>query len=145
MTTSADPFDLNRFVIAQEPAYASALAELRAGRKQSHWMWFVFPQFSGLGFSVTSQHFAIESIEEAEAYLQHPVLGPRLAECCEALLALKGHSASDIFGWPDDLKLQSCLTLFDHVSQADSVFHKLLAKYFKGLRDERTLELANTH
>ncbi|HEY2163621.1 MAG TPA: DUF1810 domain-containing protein, partial [Gemmatimonadaceae bacterium] len=108
---SRDTFDLGRFVAAQEDVYDSALAEIRAGRKRTHWMWFVFPQIAGLGFSETSARFAIKTAAEARAYLAHPILGPRLLECCEALLELRSRSAAEIFGSPDDLKLRSCATL----------------------------------
>jgi uncharacterized protein (DUF1810 family) len=136
-----DPHDLNRFVRAQADDYARALAEVRAGRKRSHWMWYVFPQFRGLGFSSTSQLFAIKSRAEAVAYLAHPVLGPRLVECCEAALAVTGRSANEIFGSPDDLKLKSCVTLFAAVSPPGSVFERVLEVYFGGERDAKTLEL----
>jgi len=133
--------DLNRFLLGQESLYGLALSELRSGRKRSHWMWFVFPQFAGLGASPLSQHYAIKSVAEAEAYLRHPVLGPRLVDCCEAVLAVKGRTAFEIFGSPDDLKLRSCATLFAHVSPAGSVFERLLARYFPDGPDDRTLLL----
>jgi len=136
-----DPHDLNRFVEAQEGDYENALAEIRSGRKRSHWMWYVFPQFQGLGFSSTSRRYAIKSLAEARAYLNHPVLGPRLLECVEAALSIEGRSAHDIFGSPDDMKLRSCATLFAHVSPAGSVFHRLLDKYFMGQQDDKTLQL----
>jgi uncharacterized protein (DUF1810 family) len=136
-----DPFDLERFVSAQRPLYATALAELRAGRKRTHWMWFVFPQMLGLGASSTSTHFAIRSREEARRYLDHPVLGARLRECAEAILAVEGRTASDIFGYPDNLKLKSSMTLFAEIESPDSAFERVLAKYCGGRRDERTLEL----
>jgi uncharacterized protein (DUF1810 family) len=136
-----DPFDLGRFVQAQADIYEQALAEIRRGRKQSHWMWFVFPQIDGLGFSPTSIHYAIKSIAEAEAYLNHPVLGPRLVECAEAALGIEGRTASQVFGSPDDMKLKSCATLFANVSPAGSVFEQLLEKYFRGERDATTLKL----
>ena len=135
----SDPYDLARFVDAQETDYDTALAEIRAGRKRSHWMWYVFPQISGLGFSPTSQHFAIKSLAEAKAYLAHPILGPRLRECAEALIALNGRSAHDILGSPDDMKLRSSATLFAQASPAGSVFHRIIEKYFEGRPDERTL------
>ncbi len=138
---STTPFDLERFVAAQASAYATALTELRGGRKRTHWIWFIFPQIAGLGHSPTSQHYAIRSIEEARAYLDDPVLGPRLAECAEAVLAVEGRSASDIFAYPDDLKLRSSMTLFEIAAGRDSVFGRVLDRYFKGSRDERTLEL----
>ena len=135
------PHDLARFEAAQEGSYESALAELRRGRKQSHWMWFVFPQFAGLGFSQMSVRYAIKSLDEARAYLAHPVLGPRLVESADAVLAIAGRSALEIFGSPDDMKLRSSATLFAAVSPEGSVFHQLLAKYFGGMKDESTLRL----
>ena len=136
-----DPFELERFVEAQQLTYARALAEIRAGRKESHWMWFVFPQFDGLGFSAMAEQYAIKSLDEARAYLAHPTLGPRLAECVEAALSVEGRSAREIFGTPDDLKLRSCATLFAEVSAAGSGFELLLGKYYGGERDEKTLRL----
>ena len=138
---AGDPYDLERFVAAQAHAYASALEEIRAGYKRSHWMWFIFPQYAGLGSSTTSQHFAIKSVGEAEAYLVHPVLGPRLRECAEAAMGVAGRSAAQIFGSPDDMKLKSCATLFSSVSSPGLVFERLLDKYFKGERDSKTLKL----
>ena len=135
------PHDLARFEAAQESSYESALAELRRGRKESHWMWFVFPQFAGLGFSQMSVRYAIKSLDEARAYLAHPVLGPRLVECAGAVLAITGRSALEIFGSPDDMKLRSSATLFAAVSPEDSVFHQLLARYFDGRKDDATLRL----
>ena len=136
-----DPHDLARFLQAQETTYHEALAEITSGRKRSHWMWFIFPQFRGLGFSETSKRYAVKSIGEARAYLAHPVLGRRLTECAEAALRADGMSALDIFGSPDDMKLRSCATLFAAVSPAGSVFHRLIDKYFDGKRDEQTLRL----
>ena len=136
-----DPYNLDRFVQAQEDDYAQALREIRNGQKRSHWMWYIFPQFDGLGFSATSKRYAIKSIAEAEAYLRHPVLGPRLRECCEAVLGVEGRSAHEIFGSPDDMKLRSCATLFACVSSEGSVFDRLLSKYFQGKRDGKTLSL----
>ncbi len=138
---TADPHDLARFVRAQEGDYERALAEIRGGRKRSHWMWYVFPQYDGLGFSPTSRLYAVKSLAEARAYLSHPVLGPRLVECAEAALGVEGRSASEIFGSPDDMKLRSCATLFARVSPAGSVFQRLLDKYFQGQPDDRTLRL----
>ena len=135
---SRDTFDLGRFVSAQKDVYDSALAEVRGGRKRTHWMWFVFPQLRGLGSSPISRQFAIESAAEARAYLAHPVLGARLLECCEALLRVNGGSANDIFGSPDDLKLRSCATLFASVSEPGSVFARVLSRFFDGAPDERT-------
>jgi uncharacterized protein (DUF1810 family) len=134
-----DPFDLKRFVRAQESDYQGALEEIAAGRKRTHWMWYIFPQFAGLGLSSTSRHFAIGSLDEARAYLAHPILGPRLIECAEAALTVTDRSAHDIFGSPDDMKLRSSVTLFALVSPENSVFHQVLEKYFEGKRDERTL------
>ena len=136
-----DPFDLKRFVRAQESDYKRALAEIAAGRKRSHWMWYIFPQFAGLGLSSTSQYYAIGTLDEARAYLAHPTLGPRLIECAEATLTVKDRSAHDIFGSPDDMKLQSSVTLFSLVLPENPVFHRVLEKYFEGKRDERTLDL----
>lgn len=136
-----DPHHLERFVAAQADCYGQALAELKGGRKTTHWMWFVFPQFVGLGRSEIAHHYAIKSAAEAAAYLRHPVLGPRLVECCEALLQIDGRSASEIFGFPDHLKLKSSLTLFSTVAERESVFDKVLANYFGGSADPRTLEL----
>lgn len=143
MLDGNDPHDLNRFLFAQEGIYDQALREIKNGRKQSHWMWFVFPQFDGLGYSPTSKHYSIKSLEEAKAYLIHPVLGKRLLECVETVLAVEGRSAHDIFGSPDEMKLQSCATLFAYVSPAESVFGRLLEKYFSGEPDYKTLRLLN--
>ena len=136
-----DQYDLNRFVEAQDSVYDRALVEIRAARKRSHWMWFIFPQFEGLGVSPTAQHFAIKSLEEARAYLAHPLLGRRLSECIDELLGLKTASASEIFGYPDDRKLHSSATLFAHVSPPASEFHRLLDKFFAGEPDRKTLAL----
>jgi uncharacterized protein (DUF1810 family) len=136
-----DAFDLSRFVRAQDENYADALAEVAAGRKRSHWMWYVFPQFAGLGTSETSQYFAIKTLAEARAYLDHPILGPRLTEIAEAAAALSGRSARDIFGSPDDVKLRSSATLFAAVSPPESVFARLLDRYFDGRPDQATLRL----
>ena len=146
MTSANDPRspddpDLDRFVRAQEDDYEQALAEIRGGRKRTHWMWYIFPQIDGLAFSPTSRHFAIKSLDEARAYLDHPILGPRLVECAEAALRVEGRTASEIFGSPDDLKLRSCATLFACVSPPGSVFDRLLGKYYRGGRDGKTLQL----
>jgi uncharacterized protein (DUF1810 family) len=133
--------DLERFVDAQRDVYAQALAEIRAGRKRTHWMWFIFPQIAGLGSSATSQHYAIHDRAEAQAYLEHAILGPRLLECAQALMDLDAGSASDVFGYPDDMKLKSSMTLFSEVSGRGSVFAQLLDKYFDGESDERTVKL----
>jgi uncharacterized protein (DUF1810 family) len=139
--SAGDPYKLARFLEAQEHEYERAVSEIRERRKRSHWMWYVFPQFEGLGFSATSRHFAIKSKDEAAAYLAHPVLGPRLTECAEALLQLEGRTAAEIFGSPDDMKLRSSATLFAMVSPAGSVFHRVIEKYFAGQKDERTVRL----
>ncbi len=136
-----DAYELARFVQAQEGVYPQALAEVKSGRKRSHWMWFVFPQFQGLGSSSTSRRYAIKSLAEAHAYLAHPVLGPRLQASCEAVLAVRGRSVHDIFGSPDDMKLKSCATLFERVAPPASVFARLLDACFGGQRDEATLRL----
>lgn len=135
-----EPFSLDAFVQAQASVYPQALAELRAGRKRSHWIWFVLPQLSALGRSGMARRYGIPGIEEARVYLQHPVLGARLRECCEALLALEGLNAHAIMGSPDDLKLRSCATLFAQVAGEDSVFERVLDKYFEGEPDPLTLE-----
>ena len=133
-----DPFDLVRFLEAQEPVFRAVLAELGQGRKQSHWMWFVFPQIAGLGFSAMSQRYAIGSRAEAEAYLAHPVLGPRLIECTRLVLAVDGRTINAILGAPDDAKFRSSMTLFGAVSD-EPIFDEALAKYFAGQRDDATL------
>jgi uncharacterized protein (DUF1810 family) len=140
-SASDDPYDLARFVDAQASDYVRAVSEIRKGQKDTHWMWYVFPQFDGLGFSPRSRHYAIKSVAEAEAYLRHPILGPRLRESAEAALAVDGRTALEIFGSPDDMKLQSSATLFAAVSPAGSVFERVLDKYFDGARDARTTDL----
>jgi uncharacterized protein (DUF1810 family) len=132
---------LDRFVDAQAPIYDQALAELRGGQKQSHWMWFVFPQIASLGQSATSRAYAIQSLEEARAYLANPVLGVRYRECCQAVMNVRGKSAHDIFGTPDDLKFCSSLTLFAEAAPDEVLFYNLLEKYYDGDADEATLEL----
>jgi uncharacterized protein (DUF1810 family) len=144
LSDMSDPYDLSRFVQAQEGDYEQAIAEIMSGQKRSHWMWYIFPQFEGLGFSSTSRRYAIKSLAEAKAYLSHPVLGPRLLKCVEAALDVQGRSANEIFGFPDDIKLRSCATLFAHVAPTDSEFDRLLDKYFKGKRDHKTLQLLGT-
>jgi len=128
-------------VRAQERTYQTALAEVRSGRKRSHWMWYVFPQIAGLGFSEMSRRYGIRNAAEARAYLAHPLLGPRLIECFEAALSVDGRTAHAIFGSPDDLKFRSCATLFACVAPPGSVFQRVLDKYFDGEGDPRTLEL----
>jgi len=136
-----DPHDLERFVQAQTGSYERALAELKCGQKRSHWMWYIFPQLAGLGVSPMSQRYAIQSNEEAKAYLNHPVLGPRLRECAEAILQIESRFAREILGSPDDMKLKSSATLFAQVAQPESVFQQVLEKYYQGQRDQRTLGL----
>ena len=138
---NADPFDLARFLSAQDPVYEGVLTELRRGRKRSHWMWFIFPQIDGLGFSSTTRYFSIKSEPEARAYLAHAVLGPRLAQCVETILSLEARPAGQIFGPIDEMKLKSSMTLFAHVAGPDSAFVRVLARYFDGKADRRTLEL----
>ena len=133
--------DLKRFLEAQEDDFASALAEIKRGRKQSHWMWYIFPQIAGLGFSSTSKFYAIKNIAEAENYLAHPVLGERLIEISEALLEIEGRTAHQIFGSPDDMKLKSSMTLFGALENTNPVFQRVLGKYFDGVKDRKTLEL----
>jgi uncharacterized protein (DUF1810 family) len=140
---AADSYDLNRFVQAQDANYAQALNEIRRGQKRSHWMWYVFPQFDGLGHSSMSKRYAIKSKAEAEAYLRHAILGPRLLESSEAVLSVDRRTAHEIFGSPDDLKLKSSMTLFAQVSPAGSVFEQVLDKHFEGQRDEATLRLVD--
>lgn len=140
-----DPHNLERFVSAQNGVYEQALGEIRAGWKRSHWMWFVFPQIAGLGQSRTARLYAIGSLDEARAYLRHPVLGRRLVECAEALLALASRSASEIFGYPDDLKLRSSMTLFELANRQQPVFGAVIDRYFEGRRDDKTIRLAGVH
>ena len=132
-------FDLERFVQAQEPVYATVLAELRAGHKRSHWMWFIFPQIAGLGRSEMAQRYAIASSDEAAAYLAHPVLGKRLRECAGIVAGHDGLSAEEIFGHPDDLKFRSSMTLFADVAPDEAVFQACIDQYFDGAPDEATL------
>ena len=135
-----NPFNLNRFISAQEEVYDRVVKELKNGSKRSHWMWYIFPQLDGLAQSTTSKYYAIKSREEALAYLNHPVLESRLNECANAVLDVEGKTVSEIFGYPDDLKLKSSMTLFSEVA-TDSVFVRVLDKYFQGERDLKTLQL----
>lgn len=137
----ADPHHLDRFLAAQQATYASALQELRAGLKQSHWMWFIFPQIDGLGYSSTARFYGIKSVDEAAAYLEHPVLGPRLIECCEALLLHPECSARDMLGSPDDVKLRSCATLFAQIRPGHSIFRRILDTFYPDGPDRQTNEL----
>lgn len=140
--SNTDKYDLQRFVDAQASVIERVLAELRAGQKRSHWMWFVFPQIAGLGFSAMAQRYAIASLDEAKAYLAHPVLGPRLKECARAVLDVEGRSAHAIFGSPDDLKFHSSMTLFRLAVPDEPVFTQALAKYFGSANDAATVAAA---
>ncbi|SAK58083.1 hypothetical protein AWB80_02369 [Caballeronia pedi] len=135
----SDPFNLQRFVDAQESVIDDVRAELSAGRKRTHWMWFVFPQIAGLGHSAMAQHYAISSPDEARAYLAHPVLGARLVELTRIVDGLQGRGASEIFGYPDDMKFHSSMTLFAHIADAPEVFDGALRHYFAGQPDDATL------
>ncbi|MBX3619766.1 MAG: DUF1810 domain-containing protein [Rhizobacter sp.] len=139
--TTADPFELQRFVAAQAPVMAAVEAELAAGAKTSHWMWFVFPQLKALGRSATALHYGLASAEEAAAYWGHPVLGPRLKHCTELVLAVRGKTLHQVFGSPDDLKFCSCMTLFEAVARDEAVFAQALERCCGGERDARTLAL----
>jgi len=134
-----DPYNLNRFLESQDGVYSTVLSELKSGNKQSHWMWFIFPQVAGLGRSPTSQYYTIKSKQEAEQYLEHPILGARLKECSEILLGIENKTAREVFGRPDDLKLRSAMTLFASLTEPGSVFDNVLGKYFQGSRCQRTL------
>jgi uncharacterized protein (DUF1810 family) len=140
MNDPNDPYDLQRFVDAQNPCFESVCSELRKGSKTGHWMWFIFPQISGLGHSPVARRFAISSREEAEAYLRHPILGPRLRECTSLVNLTEGRSPRQIFGYPDDLKFRSCMTLFVHATPDNRVFIDALHKYCGGSLDPLTLE-----
>lgn len=140
----ADPYHLQRFVDAQQLQYQQALAELRSGRKRTHWMWFIFPQLQGLGRSAMAQRYAISGRAEAEAYLQHPLLGPRLLACTEAMLGHHRNSAQQILGSPDDLKFHSCMTLFAHVAPDSAQFEQALQAFFDGHPDPATLRLLSS-
>jgi uncharacterized protein (DUF1810 family) len=135
-----DPYDLKRFIAAQAPVYATVLAELRRGEKRSHWIWYIFPQLRGLGISETSRYYAISSLDEAGAYLSHPLLGTRLEECTRIVLSINGRTAHEIFGSPDDWKLCSCMTLFSIVPGAPDIFGRVLDKHFHGEKDSRTIK-----
>ena len=136
-----DPFNLQRFVTAQDWVFADVLAELAAGAKTSHWMWFVFPQLAGLGRSGTARFYGIASLAEAQAYWRHPVLGGRLRECCERLMAVRGRTALQVFGSVDAMKLRSCLTLFERAAPQEPLFGLLLDMYYAGERDAATLRM----
>jgi uncharacterized protein (DUF1810 family) len=134
-----DPYNLRRFVDAQQAVYETVCGELRQGRKESHWMWFIFPQIKGLGHSEMARKFAISSRDEAKAYLAHPVLGPRLRECTRIVADLEGKSVEDIFGYPDDMKFRSSMTLFAQTAKDNEIFRRCLDKYFRGEPDRLTL------
>ncbi|HVX26358.1 MAG TPA: DUF1810 domain-containing protein [Parafilimonas sp.] len=134
-------YNLERFLDAQKNDYATALSEIKNGKKESHWMWYIFPQAMGLGYTSTSIHYSIKDLDEAKAYLDHPVLGKRLIEITNATLALETNDARQVFGSPDNLKLKSSMTLFSLVPDADKVFEKVLDKFFDGKKDEKTLQL----
>ena len=136
-----DQYNLNRFIEAQMVIYEGAMLELARGRKDSHWVWYIFPQIEGLGNSETIKLYAIKSLEEGRAYLKHPVLGPRLIEACEILLSLKDASMYDVMGFPDDLKLLSSMTLFEALSDSNSIFTNMIEFYFDDERDEISLKL----
>jgi len=136
--------NLQRFVDAQQPVYETACEELRAGRKRSHWMWFIFPQLEGLGHSDMARRYAISSLEEARAYLAHPVLGHRLRECSRLVAGINGRTAEEIFGHPDDMKFRSSMTLFAQASDDNAIFNECLQKYFAGAPDPATLQFLGT-
>ena len=140
VTGDKDSYSLRRFLDAQAPVYAQVCSELRAGRKRSHWMWFIFPQIQGLGYSPLARKFAIASLQEAKAYLDHPILGARLKELCRLVNRVEGRSIEEIFGYPDDLKFRSSMTLFAHAASDDQIFRDALEKYFNGEDDPATVE-----
>ena len=137
---SADPFDLQRFVDAQDRIYDTVLDELRDGRKRGHWIWFVFPQLQGLGRSPTAMHYGISSLDEARAYLAHDVLGPRLRECAGLVGRIDGRTADDVFGWPDNLKVRSSMTLFARATDDNADFRAVLDRFYDGVEDALTVE-----
>ncbi len=138
-------YNLQRFLHAQEHVYDAVIAELRAGRKSSHWIWFIFPQIAGLGHSRMAQQFAIASLDEAKAYLQHPILGPRLRACTQLVLDVNSRSAEEIFGYPDHLKFRSCMTLFLTAAPDNTIFNDALLKYFDGKPDQLTMNVLVRH
>jgi uncharacterized protein (DUF1810 family) len=140
---STDRNTLDRFIKAQEHDFSAALSEVKNGRKRSHWMWYIFPQIQGLGFTETSRYYAISSLAEAAEYLKHPVLGSRLIQICSELIKLASNDANSIFGSPDDLKLRSSVTLFASVPHADPVFGLVLEKFFNGIKDPKTTQILN--
>ena len=138
---AADRYDLQKFVDAQDRCYEQVCKELRAGYKQSHWMWFIFPQLKGLGHSATANHYGISSSREAEAYLAHEILDARLRQCTQLVLAVEGRSVEEIFGDPDDVKFRSSMTLFATVATDNKIFKDALQKYFAGKPDQRTIQM----
>ena len=136
-----DQYNLNRFIEAQMTTYEGAMLELTLGRKESHWVWYIFPQIKGLGRSDTAKLYSIKSLEEGRAYLEHSVLGPRLIKACEIILSLKDTSMDEVMGFPDDLKLLSSVTLFEAISEPNSIFTKIIEIYFDGERDKTSLEI----
>ncbi|GAB2533183.1 DUF1810 domain-containing protein [Spirosoma aerophilum] len=134
---------LKRFLDAQEANYTDALAEIKRGKKQTHWMWYVFPQITGLGFSETAKYYSIHDLAEANAYFAHPLLGKRLIDISEAMLAIDGKTANQVLGSPDDMKLQSCMTLFGSLPNTDPVFQAVLEKFYNGKKDQKTIEILN--
>jgi uncharacterized protein (DUF1810 family) len=144
MSGSPDPYDLQRFIDAQEPIFDAVLGELRRGRKRSHWIWFVFPQLQGLGRSPTALRYGISSLQEARAYLAHPVLGQRLRDCARLVAAIDGSSADEIFGWPDNLKVRSSMTLFERATDDNADFRAVLDKFYDGEDDPATVERLST-
>ena len=145
MLTVRQGMDFDHFIAAQDPVYAEVVRELADGKKCSHWMWFIFPQLRGLGYSATSQKFALGSLDEARRYLEHPVLGTRLRECTELVLKTQNRTAEDIFGSVDAMKLRSSMTLFSLCSPTNGLFDLVIEKYFAGKKDDRTIELLRTH
>jgi len=139
--TNTSEFDLTRFIEAQANSYTTALAELKNGQKRSHWIWYIFPQLDGLGHSETAKYYAIKNLAEAQQYLNHPVLGKRLLECTAAILAVEERTILDIMGFPDNLKLNSSMTLFAHITHSNPVFTAVIDKYFAGKQDDKTLQL----
>jgi len=137
----ATAYNLGRFIDAQNSDYETALSEIRSGRKRSHWMWYIFPQILGLGSTETSRFYAIKDLEEAQLYLQHPILGKRIVKISEELVDLESNDANKIFGSPDDLKLKSSMTLFSSVTDTNPVFQAVLEKFFKGVKDQKTLQI----
>ena len=136
--------NLNRFIVAQEKDFEMAFHEIKSGQKKSHWMWYIFPQFHGLGFSETSKFYAIQNLDEANEYLDHPILGSRLREISNELLCLNENDAYKIFGSPDDSKLKSCMTLFSAIDKTENnIFHRVIEKYFNGELDDTTIKLIN--